>query len=1186
MLRKLLVTTLVLSGLVACGGGGDPTGPESVATVSVAAPTKTFASLGETQTLTATGKSSKGKNVGGLSFTWISANPGVATVSEGTVTAVGNGTTTITASVGSASGSTQVTVQQVASSVVVTFASDTIRAYGDTVRATASGRDAGGSAISGSVAATWTSSNPGVATVDGTGLMTAVAEGSTVIRANSGALQGERTVQVRQRAARLAVTRQPVGARAGVVFDTPPQVEIQDARGNRVTTDNTTIVTASVGTGGGTVVAGGQATASSGVVTFSNLSIGGTVGTKVLLFSGTAVGNATTGAFTLLAGLPAAIAVVGGNNQTGLAGVALPQALQASVRDGFGNGIAAVPVTFAVQQGGGSLGAEVVASDANGTAATTYTLSRFAGPSTVRATTTAAPQAQALFTATATPNGVIRGTVTLGASGIPAITVPAAMRAASASRAPHRQLRTVPNILLPLAQNRSKQAAAAAAVAANPTPGIMPVNDPTAAVPGELLVTYRAERIGAPVIGASAFRQASVVSAVSASIREAIAPVVDDGVVTVASVSPVLLTARVKIAAGTDEATAMARLRADPRVESVERNGYLYSHVVRPTAMESMLAHSGLQESVAKVPLLEVSRPFPDPRTNATFPFVGTFPNNTLYMRQAWHYNLVSLPQAWALTQGSTNVLVAVVDDGIRFDHPAMAGILTSDGYDFVSTGTFPLCAGGTLSTNGDGDGYDGNPTQPAHHDRGPGGNCANPVLNSGNHGLHVSGTIGAVRTNTTGVAGINWNTRIRPVRSLGTHGSGSFYDIAQGVLYAAGLPADNGVGGTVTAQGGPARVINMSLGGSGTSTVLENAVAQAFASGSLIIASAGNNNSSVPQIPASYPNVLSVAAVAPTLSRASYSSFGTTVDIAAPGGQTSAGSSHGVLSSTWNYQTSQPTIDSWQGTSMAAPHVTGIAALILAREPQLTPGQLSDRLLNFAIDLGAAGRDDIFGRGLVNARNVLTSSFAPPRQFFVRLVNAANGSIVRTVAANGSGAFEFGGLPDGAYWVFAGGDDSGDGLIGLPWRPWGALGGGSGPTAVLVDGAGNYPANFSITTPVEIEPNNTADVADELVIDGFVNGELPATNDADFYRLRIPTAGTYVIAATGQVGACGYALEADPVITVISPTGTQLGENDDLDFANGDLCSGIVLQLSPGDHFVRVGGFKTGRYVVIARRQ
>src|SRR5206468_1970742 len=161
---------------------------------------------------------------------------------------------------------------------------------------------------------------------------------------------------------------------------------------------------------------------------------------------------------------------------------------------------------------------------------------------------------------------------------------------------------------------------------------------------------------------------------------------------------------------------------------------------------------------------------------------------------------------------------------------------------------------------------------------------------------------------------------------------SGSFYDIAQGVLYAAGLPADDGAGGTVQATSG-ARIINMSLGGPSGTTDLANAVTAATNAGSLIVAAAGNAGTSAPNYPAAYPEVLSVSAVGPDGLLASYSSYGSTVDIAAPGGDFADGdATFGIASTVWNFTTSTASYEVFQGTSMAAPHVSGVAALILAQ--------------------------------------------------------------------------------------------------------------------------------------------------------------------------------------------------------------------------------------------------------------
>src|SRR2546428_473859 len=206
---------------------------------------------------------------------------------------------------------------------------------------------------------------------------------------------------------------------------------------------------------------------------------------------------------------------------------------------------------------------------------------------------------------------------------------------------------------------------------------------------------------------------------------------------------------------------------------------------------------------------------------------------------------------------------VAVVDDGIRFDHPAIAANLTPDGYDFVSAAdSVPLCSGGMISNAADGDGPDPDPTIPASYSLDSTGTCFAPD-ELGAHGLHVAGTIGAVGNDGIGVTGVNWSVRIRPVRALGVAGFGTLYDVAQAILYAAGLPADDGAGGTVQATTG-ARIINLSLGGYFNDPTLHSAIISAANTGALIVAAAGNDATSAPHYPSAYPEVLGVAAVGP----------------------------------------------------------------------------------------------------------------------------------------------------------------------------------------------------------------------------------------------------------------------------------------------------------------------------------
>ena len=330
-------------------------------------------------------------------------------------------------------------------------------------------------------------------------------------------------------------------------------------------------------------------------------------------------------------------------------------------------------------------------------------------------------------------------------------------------------------------------------------------------------------------------------------------------------------------------------------------------------------------------------------------------PNDPLFSSQ-WHYGQIDLPQAWDLTQGArsddSHVVVAVIDTGVFMAHTDLAGQLTSDGYDFISN----------TNNAGDGDGIDANPD-----DSGDGFQLAA----SSWHGTHVAGTIAARTDNNLGVAGVSWHAKVMPVRVLGKSGGTSF-DIIQGMLYAAGLAnASN----TVPEQ--KADIINMSLGGFSSSVAEADAVAQVRNAGVVIVAAAGNESVSFPAYPAAYPGVISVSATDVDNELARYSNTGSTIDVAAPGGDNSAdlnndGSPDGVLSTLVEVQgTSRLSgYQSYQGTSMATPHVAGVLALMKAVNPDLTPAQI-DQLLSqgdLTDDLGTAGRDDQFGHGLINA--------------------------------------------------------------------------------------------------------------------------------------------------------------------------------------------------------------------------
>ena len=325
-------------------------------------------------------------------------------------------------------------------------------------------------------------------------------------------------------------------------------------------------------------------------------------------------------------------------------------------------------------------------------------------------------------------------------------------------------------------------------------------------------------------------------------------------------------------------------------------------------------------------------------------PSAGT--NDPQYPLQ-WHYPLINLPQAWDVATGSSNVIVAVIDTGVLLNHPDLQGRLVA-GYDFISD---PAAAG-------DADGIDSNPDDPG--DQTPGG--------SSFHGTHVTGTIAAATGNAAGVAGVTQATQIMPLRVLGI-GGGTEYDLLQAVRYAAGLDNDSG---TLPAQ--RAAVINLSLGGGGFSQTAQEVFSAARAQGLIVVAAAGNSSSTAPSYPAAYDGVVSVSAVNINGNLAWYSSSGPTIDVAAPGGDTRTdfngdGFPDGVLS-TCGDDTSgsiRYTYCFFQGTSMASPHVAGVAALMKAVYPALTPDEFDLLLINGLLT-NAAGRDDQFGYGQIDA--------------------------------------------------------------------------------------------------------------------------------------------------------------------------------------------------------------------------
>ena len=337
----------------------------------------------------------------------------------------------------------------------------------------------------------------------------------------------------------------------------------------------------------------------------------------------------------------------------------------------------------------------------------------------------------------------------------------------------------------------------------------------------------------------------------------------------------------------------------------------------------------------------------------------GTVPNDALYNRQWGLKNTgtfslsparagadIKMEDAWAISTGDTTVTVAVIDSGLKFDHPEVAGRtwrnrreIAGNGIDDDQNGYVDDVRGWNFAAN------------------------TNDPTDDQGHGTNVTGIIGAQGNNNLGYAGVNWGCKLMVCKGLNAQNSGFYSWWTAGIYYA----VNNG-----------ARVINMSLGGSTTSQTMQDAITFANQRGVVVVACMMNNNNNVTFYPAGMSGIIAVASTNPDDSRSnpffwsstSGSSYGAHVSVAAPGNYI-YGLSH--LSNT-NYNTY------WGGTSQAAPHVAGLASLLLTLRPGLTPAQVKSILQSTADDrVGSpsedvAGWDQYFGHGRVNAQRALAS--------------------------------------------------------------------------------------------------------------------------------------------------------------------------------------------------------------------
>jgi serine protease len=531
----------------------------------------------------------------------------------------------------------------------------------------------------------------------------------------------------------------------------------------------------------------------------------------------------------------------------------------------------------------------------------------------------------------------------------------------------------------------------------------------------------------------------------------------------------------------------------------------------------------------------------------------STEPDDTYYGLQ-WHYPLINLPEAWDYTTGDNNVIVAVIDTGVLMEHPDLSSRLTDTGYDFILS----------TSRSNDGDGIDPDPEDPG-----------DGILGSSSfHGTHCAGTVAAETNNATGMAGVTWSTQIMPVRVLGV-GGGTSYDIQQGIRYAAGMSNDSG---TVPPQS--ADILSMSLGGGGYSAATQTLIDDVRALGIVVIASAGNENASIFNYPASYDGVISVSAVNINGTKASYSNYGTKIDVAAPGGDSGDLDGDGYPDVVWSTcgDDSSGTIvygySGKAGTSMATPHVAGVVALMKALYPALSPDEL-DFLIStgdVADDIGVAGRDDFYGYGLIDALKAVVAAQEASggggiTGFSVdpNVVNfgTSGTSVSAVVSKFGTGALSITDITDNADWLTVTGtsvDGDGFGTYTLEADRSGFTQDGTYKAAIdftassgesisvtvtiqVSTGSVTYYAGYHYVLLVRVNDDNTFDIVDQFGVG--------ASGDYYSYTLTDVPQGVYRIFAgsdrdnDGNIDNAGESMGAYPTldqVTDVNATGNLSG--------------------------------------------
>lgn len=400
------------------------------------------------------------------------------------------------------------------------------------------------------------------------------------------------------------------------------------------------------------------------------------------------------------------------------------------------------------------------------------------------------------------------------------------------------------------------------------------------------------------------------------------------------------------------------------------------------------------------------------------------------YAPLQWPFRLLSYGAVWRDMEDHpypNAVTVAVLDTGVRYDHPDLEGRLYGPG-----DGALDLVEN------------DDDPTD-----------SGTPGLDEGSHGTHVSGLIAARwgkftppcdTCSDSGVVGAAYKAPVKvlPVRVLGS-GGGSLAMVATGIRYAAGLPIT--LNGETRTNPHPARVVNLSLGAavsSANAQPLCDAIADATAHGALVVAAGGNDGNTKPFYPAACPGAIAVASV--TLGeilpqQASYSNAYGAITLAAPGGERAHAYNGGslgenafpdlVYSTSWDFTNNRPIYEAMAGTSQATPQVSALAALVISKGLAETPDTVRQRLIDSATHLGTPGRNDVYGYGLINAAKALNAeSVEPSLDVRVRQDLPSEDPQFLRLDLDAVGRFSAY-LPSGSFTLDARQDTNGNGLYG-----------------------------------------------------------------------------------------------------------------------------------------------------------